>query len=219
MKRCRKVISDRVVCLKKHWRFDFFLDPAKQQIAPKPSLEAKRYIRASVDGSVIVTTSACYQSDRSGGTSRTFLMARARSIAFSAATIAACLLCAWPITIALPAEADHFQCAARCLRLRVRFLDIPYRQNRRDRDFVPGKLFERFSRVRSCSDNQKDRPMANSLFASIQLHLLVVFFILVDLDLVIFCLLILPFAMSPFAMLSPLCAAGPVVEGPFVSVD
>jgi hypothetical protein len=47
------------------------------------------------------------QSDRSGGISRTFLMARARSIAFSAATIAACLLCAWPVTIAPPAEADH----------------------------------------------------------------------------------------------------------------
>jgi hypothetical protein len=35
-------------------------------------------------------------------------MARARSIAFSAATIAACLLCAWPVTIEPPAQADHF---------------------------------------------------------------------------------------------------------------
>jgi hypothetical protein len=35
-------------------------------------------------------------------------MARTRSIAFSAATIAACLLCAWPVTTAPPADADHF---------------------------------------------------------------------------------------------------------------
>ena len=44
------------------------------------------------------------------------------------------------------------------------------------------------------------------------------FFIFVDLDLAIFFLLVLSFVISPLDMLS-LWAAGPVVAGPFVSVD
>ena len=49
-----------------------------------------------------------FQSDRLGGTSRTFLMARDRLIAFSAETTAACLVCAWPDTMAPPTHAVHF---------------------------------------------------------------------------------------------------------------
>jgi NADH:ubiquinone oxidoreductase subunit 3 (subunit A) len=66
------------------------------------------------------------------------------------------------------------------------------------------------------TSKQKDRPKAVS--AIVDYILSSVFFIFVDFDLAIFFLLILSFDISPFDMLS-LWAAGPVVAGPFVSVD
>jgi hypothetical protein len=108
-------------------------------------------------------------------------MARARSIAFSAATIAACLLCAWPVTITPPGGSGPFPHVLPDARDDRVFDSSIFHIDRTggSRISFPGKLFERFSRVRSCSDKQKDRPKATSLFASIELHLLSVFFILV----------------------------------------
>jgi hypothetical protein len=85
--------------------------------------------------------------------------------------------------------------------------------------------FKRLVRVRGGRERErararhlaKDKPKRDRRRRSLCSHranyiLSSGFFILVDLDLVIFFLLILPFDMSPLAMLSPLCAAGPVVE-------
>src|SRR3981189_160379 len=49
------------------------------------------------------------QSFSSGGMSRTFCAASARSIAFSVATAASDLIAAWPLITTPAIEADHFQ--------------------------------------------------------------------------------------------------------------